>query len=85
MQTLETVASEKAQKFPCLVPTLENLSRGNTLLQVLDSHTWQVDRLESQAKGDEIFVKIHCSLCGLEKVFIISNILENGKTKHANK
>jgi hypothetical protein len=49
------------------------LSTKEGLYELLNSHNWDTDKLESRGT-DEIFMSIHCSICGLKRVFIVSDI-----------
>jgi hypothetical protein len=66
------------KRFSCIAPTIELLSNKESLLQVLQSHDWEVDRTEPSGQ-DAFLVKIHCANCGLERIFIVSNIEESAK------
>jgi hypothetical protein len=64
--------------MPCIIPTVDLLSNKQTLLQVLQSHDWEVDKTETHGQ-DGILSKIHCANCGLERIFIVSNIEDSTK------
>ncbi len=71
---------ERLGILPCRVPTLENLRSGENLEKILGSHEWVADRIEPQGSGqDAILLKVHCRNCGLERISIISDILESAK------
>ena len=73
-----TEEKEKVKQFSCIAPTIELLSNKETLLQVLGSHDWEVDRTEPSGQ-DGILSKIHCANCGLDRIFIVSNIEQSAK------
>jgi cytochrome b len=62
--------------FLCLSPNTGLLSTKEGQRQVLNSHDWEIDKLEAQ-NSDSILSKVHCSICGLERIFIVSNINES--------
>jgi hypothetical protein len=64
------------RKFRCITPTAELLSKKETFKEVLDSHDWEMDKVDPE-RHDQILAKIHCSKCGLERIFIVSNIQES--------
>ena len=86
-KTVEISTSEEAtEKFTCIVPTIELLSNDDTFLLVLNSHSWKVDKVEPMGQtSDQILARIHCSLCNLERTFIVSNILESARNRRAVK
>ena len=84
LQTFETLQIiRQKEKFPCMAPTIENLSNGDSLQQVFVSHSWKVDIVEHHA-CDQILVKVHCSSCKLGNLFILSNILDSSKAFYRN-
>jgi hypothetical protein len=62
--------------FPCIVPTLEVLSNKKTLQELMNSHDWEVDKVEPSG-SDGFLVRIHCSRCELTRVFILSDIADS--------
>ncbi len=61
------------RKFLCIAPSEDLLSTSEGLYELLNSHDWKIDKVEVQSP-DQIFSRIHCAICGLERVFIVSNI-----------
>lgn len=66
------------EKLRCIAPTADLLRNINMYHEILQSHQWIIDRSEEYG-SDNILVKLHCSLCGLSRMMIISDIMESAK------
>jgi hypothetical protein len=74
----KTMSLSQEKKFNCVVPTVELLSKKDTLASIIESHEWQVDKTEALG-DDQILVKAHCAICELNRIFIMSNIIDSSK------
>jgi hypothetical protein len=69
---------ETPRRIGCIIPTLDLLTDEKTFSEVLDSHSWKIEK--SEPFGTDSFLsKVVCSNCGLERTSIISNIEESSK------
>jgi hypothetical protein len=74
----ESSATVQNPEFICIIPTIELLSDAESALAMFNSHDWEIEKVEPQGDMNIIF-QIHCKNCGLNRISIISDILDSAK------
>ena len=69
---------ENDKKFTCITPTGELLSKKDTSLEMFNSHDWEIVHTEVQSVN-QIMSRVRCSICGLQRIFIVSDIEDSAK------
>jgi hypothetical protein len=78
------LSENKSEDFLCITPTLEIVSKEETLSKALQSHKWQVVKAEAYGT-DGFLTKIVCTACGLERTAIVSNVEDSAKRAFDNR
>jgi hypothetical protein len=70
------ITKQESDEFSCATPTLELVSKEETLSKIMQTHSWQVVKAEPYGT-DGFLTKIVCIKCGLERIALITNTIES--------